>query len=110
VLLRRPDPAAWAPLEYAAHVSEAIPWYVERIQKVVREDVPRLTPFDWDWAAVTGRYRERTIERVTADLHRACAALADLAHSITADDLARTAIGSDGTPPHRTRPARASRP
>ena len=28
VLLHRPDPGTWSLLEYAAHVSEAIPWYV----------------------------------------------------------------------------------
>lgn len=98
VLLRRPNPRTWSPLEYAAHVSEAIPWYVARIQKVLRETDARLTVFDWDLAASEGKYRQRSVETVTTDLRRACAALAELAGSATEDDLARTGTGSDGTP------------
>lgn len=98
VLLRRPNPRTWSPLEYAAHVSEAIPWYVARIQKVLRETDARLTAFDWDLAASEGKYRQRSVETVTTDLRRACAALAELAGSATEDDLARTGTGSDGTP------------
>lgn len=98
VLLRRPAPRTWSPLEYAAHVSEAVPWYVARIRKVLRESGAQLTAFDWDLAASEGRYRERGVERVTRDLRRACAALAELARSVTRDDLARAGTGSDGTP------------
>jgi hypothetical protein len=98
VLLRRPDPRTWSPLEYAAHVSEAIPWYVARIQKVLREPDAQLTAFDWDLAASEGKYRQRGVETVTTDLRHACAALAELAGSATEDDLARTGTGSDGTP------------
>lgn len=98
VLSRRPTPRTWSPLEYAAHVSEAVPWYVARIRKVLRECGARLTAFDWDLAASEGRYRERGVETVTGDLRRACAALADVARSVTPDDLARTGTGSDGTP------------
>lgn len=72
VLLRRPAPQTWSPLEYAAHVSEAIPWYVARIQKVLREAEPRLTAFDWDLAASEGNYRQRGVETVTRDLRRTC--------------------------------------
>jgi hypothetical protein len=98
VLLRRPAPRTWSPLEYAAHVSEAIPWYVGRIQKVLREADARLTAFDWDVAASEGKYRQRGVDTVTVDLRRACAALAELARSVTGEDLARTGTGSDGTP------------
>jgi hypothetical protein len=98
VLLRRPGPQTWSPLEYAAHVSEAIPWYVARIQKVLREADPQLAAFDWDQAASDGKYRQRSVETVTRDLRRACAALAETARSVTGDDLARAGTGSDGTP------------
>jgi hypothetical protein len=98
VLLRRPDPRTWSPLEYAAHVSEVIPWYVARIRKVLREDGAQLTAFDWDLAASDGKYRQRAVGTVTKDLRRACAELAELARSLTRDDLARAGAGSDGTP------------
>jgi Mycothiol maleylpyruvate isomerase N-terminal domain len=98
VLLRRSEPSTWSPLEYAAHVSEAVPWYVGRVQKVLGEAEARLTAFDWDQAASDGNYRQRDVETVTSDLRRACAALAELARSVSEEDLARTGIGSDGTP------------
>ena len=98
VLLRRPAPETWSPLEYAAHVSEAVPWYVGRIRKVLRESGAQLTAFDWDLAASVGKYRERGVEAVTGDLRRACATLAEVVRSVTPDDLARTGTGSDGTP------------
>jgi hypothetical protein len=98
VLLRRPDPRTWSPLEYAAHVSEAVPWYVARVQKVLREAEPRLTAFDFDLAASEGNYRQRDVGTVTEDLRRACAELAEVARSVTGDDLARAGTGSDGTP------------
>ena len=58
----------------------------------------RLTAFDWDLAASEGRYRERAVTTVAGDLRRACAELAELARSVTRDDLARAGTGSDGTP------------
>lgn len=98
VLLRRPDPRTWSPLEYAAHVSEAVPWYVARIQRVLRESEPRLTAFDWDLAASEGNYRQRGVETVATDVRRACGELAEVTRSVTGDDLARAGTGSDGTP------------
>jgi hypothetical protein len=98
VLMRRPDTRTWSPLEYAAHVSEAIPWYVARIRKVLRETEPRFAGFDWDLAAREGKYRQRGVESVVADVRRACAELAELACSADGDDLARVGTGSDGTP------------
>jgi hypothetical protein len=50
------------------------------------------------WRRVDGNYRERSVETVTRDLQRACAVLAEVARSVTEDDLARAGIGSDGTP------------
>lgn len=98
VLLRRPDARTWSPLEYAAHVGEVLPWYVARIRKVLRETGPRLAGFDWDLAAGEGKYRQRDVESVARDVGRACDELAEVAGSVTEDDLARAGIGSDGTP------------
>ena len=98
VLLQRPDPRTWSPLEYVAHVSEVIPWYVARIHTVLHDSARQLEAFDWDLAASAGRYRQRDVETVARDLAQACAALAELARSVTGDDLARVGTGSDGTP------------
>jgi hypothetical protein len=97
VLLRRPDPRTWSPLEYAAHVSEAISWYVARVRRVLSEEVPQLEAFDWDVAARDRNYRGRAVETVTNDLRQACATLAEAAGSIAGNDLVRVGIGSDGT-------------
>jgi len=98
VLLRRPAPQTWSPLEYAAHVSEAIPWYVARVQKVLREAGAQLEAFDWDLAASHGNYRRRSVETVTRDLQHACAALTEVVRSVAEEDLVRAGMGSDGTP------------
>lgn len=98
VLLRRPNPSTWSPLEYAAHVSEVIPWYVARVRRVLSETAAQLAAFDWDLAASKGRYRLRDSDTVTRDVRRACAELAETARSVTTEELAREGIGSDGTP------------
>jgi hypothetical protein len=97
-LLRRPDPRTWSPLEYVAHVSEVIPWYVARVHTVLRDSATQLEAFDWDLAASAGQYRQRDVEAVASDLEQACSALAQVARSVTGDDLARVGTGSDGTP------------
>lgn len=97
-LLWRPAPRTWSPLEYAAHVSEAVPWYVGRVRRVLREADARLAPFDWDRAASEGGYRQRGVETVAGEVLRACAELAEVARAVTEDDLARAGTGSDGTP------------
>jgi DinB superfamily len=98
LLLRRPDQRTWSPLEYAAHVGEVIPWYVARVRRVLREAEPRLAAFDWDRAASEGQYRQRGVGTVVRDLRQACTTLAEVAGSVSGDDLTRAGTGSDGTP------------
>lgn len=97
-LLCRPAPEVWSPLEYAAHVSEAIGWYVARVQRLLNETVPQLEPFDWDRAAVEGHYQERSAMSVAEHLQGSCDQLAHLARSCSTTDLARTGVSSDGSP------------
>jgi hypothetical protein len=46
VLLRRPVPRTWSPVEYVAHVSEAVPWYFVRILNVKQEAAVQLAALD----------------------------------------------------------------
>ncbi len=94
----RVDPHVWSPLEYAAHVGEAVRWYVGRIRCVLDEELPQLAPFDFDAAAEEGEYYRRSIDQVVADLRAACRALADLARSVSSSQLGRYGLGSDGSP------------
>ena len=96
-LVHRSQAGVWSPLEYAAHLGEAVDWYAERIQRIFREDHPRLRPYDWDRAAVVGRYSERSADRVLAALDRACRRLELLASVLGPPELGAWCIGSDGT-------------
>ena len=95
---RRPAPAIWSPIEYAAHTGDAVHWYVERIYRVLREDRPKLAPFDWDLATEQRDYRRRSIPRVLAAVEQACSEFTNLARSLNRDDLQKTGVGSDGSP------------
>lgn len=97
-LLRRPAPTVWSPLEYAAHIGEAVGWYVARVQKVLAETDPQLEALDWDRAAIEGRYQTRPTAVVAEQLQASCDQLAHLARSCGTADLARTGVGSDGSP------------
>ncbi len=95
---RRPAPGVWAPIEYAAHVGKAVHWYVGRIRRVLDEDRPQLEPFDFDAAAEEGEYCGRDIGEVVADVRTACRELADVARSVSANQLHRCGLGTDGSP------------
>jgi hypothetical protein len=97
-LRRRRHPDVWSPLEYSAHVGEAVLWYVGRIRRVLGAERPRLEPFDWDAAALLGGYNRRSADRVCGDAAAACGELAALARSLRPEQLPRQGIGSDGSP------------
>lgn len=96
-LVRRSQPGVWSPLEYAAHLGEAVDWYADRIQRILKEDHPRLRPYDWDRAAVAGRYSDRSADRVLTVLDHACGRLGLLASMLGPPELGAWGIGSDGT-------------
>lgn len=91
----RPAAGVWAPIEYAAHLGDAIEWYVDRVHLVLAEDRPQLAPFDFD--AVAGEYARRSRDEVVDAVGSACRRLADVAGSLGASQLGRSGVGSDGT-------------
>lgn len=95
---RRRAPHVWSALEYAAHVSEAVRWYTQRVRRVLDEELPHLMPYDFDGAAESGEYNSREIGQVVDELRSVCNALANLAESLDSSQLRRRGRGSDGTP------------
>jgi hypothetical protein len=95
---RRTATGLWAPIEYGAHLGEAVHWYVGRIRRVLDEDRPRLEPFDFDAAAEEGEYGDRSVGDVVADVRTACRELADIARAVSTIQLRRCGLGSDGSP------------
>ena len=94
---RRPAPGLWAPVEYAAHIGEALNWYARRIERIVADDLPQLEPFDFDAAAEAGAYAQRGIHEVVADLTAACQRLASIVRSVSDAELRLCGVGSDGS-------------
>ncbi|QDP96820.1 DinB family protein [Microlunatus elymi] len=94
----RTEPHVWSLIEYGAHTAEAVRWYLDRIGQVLQEDRPQLSPIDWDEQAELGEYRRRSVRRVCDDATAACAELATMINSLSADQLGREGIGSDGSP------------
>lgn len=96
-LRRPPRPGAWSPLEYGAHIGEAVEWYHARISRALTHHQPRFLPFDWDAACRERRYNERATPRVIADVERSCASLAADLRVLPPPDWQRFGIGSDGS-------------
>jgi hypothetical protein len=94
----RTEPRVWSPLEFGAHVGEAVGAYLDRADDVLSHDRPQLEPVDWIRAAEVGEYRRRSVQRVLEEVHRACWRLADLASALTPEQLARQGLGADGSP------------
>jgi hypothetical protein len=87
-----------APIEYAAHIGDAVRWYVGRIRRVLDQDLPQLKPFGFDAAAEEGEYCGCDIGEVVADVRTACRELADIARPVSATHLRRSGLASDGSP------------
>jgi hypothetical protein len=94
----RTEPRVWSPLEFGAHVGEAVDAYLDRVEDVLAREHPRLEPVDWIRAAEVGEYRRRSVQRVLDDVRGSCRRLAALASSLTPEELARQGLGSDGAP------------
>lgn len=78
------------------HLAEAVRWYAGRIRRVLQEEHPQLSPFDFDAAAEAAEYHRFTVDEVIAELRLACGALANLTRSLDYADLSRYGLGSDG--------------
>jgi hypothetical protein len=80
---RRPEPAVWSVLEYAAHVRDVYATFLVRLHRARTEDHPTLDPMFGDLRAERLRYDELPVDAVLHELALAaagfCAEVADTA-------------------------------
>ncbi len=95
-LRRRPDPATWSALEYAAHVCDVYRLYLERLGMMLDRNDPIFPNWDQDATAIAERYNEHVPSRVADDLAAAAEALAARFDAVTAGQWERPGRRSDG--------------
>ncbi len=66
-LRRRPEPGEWAIIEVVGHIADVEERALERVRRMLREDRPRLEPFDQAVLAEDRRYIDMDLE---SELHR----------------------------------------
>jgi Mycothiol maleylpyruvate isomerase N-terminal domain len=98
LLRTRPHPQVWSALEYAAHTGEALSWYHDRIRRIMSEQEPQLTGFDWDVATDEARYHNRSTSQVLNEVSISCTQLAEDLARLRPSDWRRFGWGSDGSP------------
>ena len=96
---RRPQPNVWSPIEYLAHVVDAVDWYRERIMAVLSHRGVRLEPFDWDEACSQRRYSERNPIHTLNELERASVELGELLDGLDATSWRQAGVGSTDNGP-----------
>lgn len=95
-LRHRPDPARWAPIEYACHVRDVFALYHERLRLMLEEEDPLYPNWDQDATAVEERYADQEIEHVSAQLLGAADSLAAAFESVHGDQWQRPGRRGDG--------------
>lgn len=94
---RRPSPATWSPIEYAAHVRDVCAVMASRVDLMLDQDAPTLPNWDQDEAAVLGRY-ERTDPRIVIrELLAARDRLNASFERVQDDEWSRTGLRSNGS-------------
>jgi hypothetical protein len=96
LLRRRTAEGQWSVLEYVAHTRDAVAWYRGRIDRVLVEDHPRLTPFDWDAACEARRYADEDPAHAVRGLTGAMVTMADMLGRLDPASWRRVGIGTDG--------------
>jgi hypothetical protein len=94
---RRPMAGVWSPLEYGAHVRDALRVFRERLALVLADDGARFLDWDQDAAAVAGDYAHQVPAEVASDVAAGLAALADQVDALSPAELPRRGLRSDGS-------------
>jgi hypothetical protein len=93
----RPAPAVWSPLEYGAHVRDAMRVFDERLRLMLTHDDPQFANWDQDAAAVEGRYHLQDPAVVSDELAAAAAAIAADFDAVPDDAWERPGRRSNGS-------------
>jgi Xaa-Pro aminopeptidase len=102
VLRRRPSPAVWSALEYAAHARDSLDFYVARIERVLAEDRPTLTAVGWSAQAEIRKWNDEEPVAVAGSLAVVVERLAALLASLSASQWERVGLSSEGDGAERT--------
>ena len=102
VLRRRPEPAVWSALEYAAHARDSLAFYVDRIRRAVLEDRPVFTAVGWSDQAEARRWNEEEPSAVAASFAATAEELAALLETLDAGQWQRVGLSSEGDGAERT--------
>jgi hypothetical protein len=102
VLRRRPSPAVWSALEYAAHARDALEFYVERIARVLVEERPTLTAVGWSAQAEVRGWNAEQPEGVASSFSEVAERLASLLESLEPSQWERVGLSSEGDGAERT--------
>ena len=82
LLRTRPSPDVWSPLEYAAHVRDAVRFHGYLARRVLTEDSPTLPAPNPDQAAVDNDYNSSDPAEVADGIEERAAKLADMAAGV----------------------------
>ncbi|QGN35203.1 DinB family protein [Microlunatus sp. Gsoil 973] len=93
---RRPSPRIWSPLEYGAHVRDAIELYDARLVMMLIEDTPTFKNWDQDEAAIVGDYARLDPDRVAEEIAGYSATLVARIRALEDSQLDRRGTRSDG--------------
>jgi hypothetical protein len=95
---RRPEPNTWCALEYLGHTVLALDWYRARIVRVLQEDVPQLTGYDFDAAARRANDGARDLAELLTEFDDATARFVATIEPLDGGAMARCGTGSEGQP------------
>jgi hypothetical protein len=93
----RPQPAVWAPLEYACHVRDVCRLFADRLHLMLTQDDPRFANWDQDVTAVESRYWEQHPDTVAAELRHCADTIAEAFAAVEGDQWDRPGRRSNGS-------------
>jgi hypothetical protein len=91
-LRAHPFVGVWSALEYACHVRDVFEVQRQRVDQILTEDCPTLTPMGRDERVTRNHYNEQDPPVVAGELIDAASELADAYARLTAEEWQRTAI------------------
>lgn len=92
----RPNPNTWSPLEYAAHVRDALAVFAERVELMLTRDSPTFPDWDQNAAALAGNYQAAEPNLVAVEVENAIEASALLLERLEPATYERRGLRSDG--------------
>ena len=91
VLKRRPQPAKWSAHEHACHLAEVQPMFLSRLELMLNDPAPRITPYNPSADDEEGALLKIDLNDALERFTRERAALVEELKDLSAEDWARTA-------------------